>query len=137
MPRAERSGCPIASTLDLLGDRWTLVVLRDLLTGKRTYKEFLEGPEGISTNILANRLRRLEAWGLVERRARGETRERFDYELTRKGADLLPALQELCRWGNRYIEDTWRPPGYFMRNSPRELLQRLARTRNPSPSSRR
>ena len=132
MPIQDRSGCPIASALELLGDRWTLVVLRDLLTGKRTYKEFLESPEAISTNILADRLRRLDEWGLVERRLYRERPERFAYELTKKGADLLPTLQALCRWGNRYIEDTWRPPTYFMRDSPSELLQRLVRQKRVS-----
>ncbi len=132
MPIQDRSGCPIASALELLGDRWTLVVLRDLLTGKRTYKEFLESPEAISTNILADRLRRLNEWGLVERRLYREKPERLAYELTQKGADLLPTLQALCRWGNRYIEDTWRPPTYFMRDSPSELLQRLVRQKRVS-----
>lgn len=132
MPIQDRSGCPIASALELLGDRWTLVVLRDLLTGKRTYKEFLESPEAISTNILADRLRRLDEWGLVERRVYREKPERLAYELTQKGADLLPTLQALCRWGNRYIEDTWRPPTYFMRDSPSELLQRLVRQKRVS-----
>ena len=132
MPIQDRSGCPIASALELLGDRWTLVVLRDLLTGKRTYKEFLESPEAISTNILADRLRRLDEWGLVERRPYREKPERLAYELTQKGADLLPTLQALCRWGNRYIEDTWRPPTYFMRDSPSELLQRLVRQKRVS-----
>ncbi len=132
MPIQDRSGCPIASALELLGDRWTLVVLRDLLTGKRTYKEFLESPEAISTNILADRLRRLDEWGLVERRLYREKPERLAYELTQKGADLLPTLQALCRWGNRYIEDTWRPPTYFMRDSPSELLQRLVRQKRVS-----
>ncbi len=132
MPIQDRSGCPIASALELLGDRWTLVVLRDHLTGKRTYKEFLESPEAISTNILADRLRRLDEWGLVERRLYREKPERLAYELTQKGADLLPTLQALCRWGNRYIEDTWRPPTYFMRDSPSELLQRLARQKRVS-----
>ena len=101
MPIQDRSGCPIASALELLGDRWTLVVLRDHLTGKRTYKEFLESPEAISTNILADRLRRLDEWGLVERRVYREKPERLAYELTQKGADLLPTLQALGRWGDR------------------------------------
>ena len=134
MAHEERSGCPIASVLDLLGDRWTLVVLRDLLTGKRTYGEFLASPERISTNILADRLRRLEAWGLVEREPYRERPLRFAYPPTQKGADLLPVLQALCRWGNRYIEDTWRPPPSFMKDSPRQLLARLARSESAAGS---
>jgi DNA-binding HxlR family transcriptional regulator len=126
MARQRRSGCPIASALDLLGDRWTLVLVRDLLTGKRAYNEFRASPEGIPTNILAERLRRLEEWGLVERRASRARAGRHVYVLTRKGADLLPVLQQLCRWGNRYVEGSWRPPAYFMRESPQEALRRLA-----------
>ena len=126
MANRERSGCPIASTLDLIGDRWTLVVLRDLLTGKQIFKQFLESPEGISTNILADRLRRLEEWGLVERHAYRRRPLRFRYALTRKGAELLPTLQALSRWGNRYVADTWEPPGYFMTSSPSQILRRLA-----------
>ena len=127
MSRLRRSGCPIASTLDVIGDRWTLVVVRDLLTGKRAFKEFLASPEGIPTNILSDRLRRLETWELIERRASDDRAGRHVYSLTRKGADLLPVLQELCRWGNRYVEETWRPPRYFMKEAPGDALRRLAR----------
>ena len=125
MSKQSRSGCPIASTLDVIGDRWTLVVVRDLLTGKRAFKEFLASPERIPTNILTDRLRRLEAWGVIERRASDERASRHLYSLTKKGADLLPVLQALCRWGNRYVEGTWRPPPYFMREGPSEALRRL------------
>lgn len=127
MSKQSRSGCPIANTLDLIGDRWTLVVVRDLLTGKRAFKEFSVSPEGIPTNILADRLRRLGAWGLIERRLSDDRAGRHRYSLTKKGADLLPVLQELCRWGNRHVADTWRPPPYFMRESPSDALRRLAR----------
>ena len=127
MSRQSRSGCPIASALDLIGDRWTLVVVRDLLTGKRAYKEFLASPEGIPTNILADRLRHLEAGGVVERRASDERAGRHVYALTKKGADLLPILQQLCRWGNRYVADSWRAPPYFMKEAPSDALRRLAR----------
>jgi DNA-binding HxlR family transcriptional regulator len=127
MSRERRSGCPIASALDLVGDRWTLVLVRDLLTGKRAYNEFLASPEGIPTNILADRLRRLEAWGVIERRAPPGRPGRPVYVLTEKGADLLPVLQQLCRWGNRHVEGSWRPPAYFMKERPRDALRRLAR----------
>ena len=62
-----RSVCPIASTLDLVGDKWSLLIVRDLLIGKSRYGEFLKSPEGITTNILADRLRRMERTGLIER----------------------------------------------------------------------
>jgi DNA-binding HxlR family transcriptional regulator len=127
MSRQRRSGCPIASALDLLGDRWTLVLIRDFLTGKRAYSELLASPERIPTNILADRLRRLETWGVIERRATRDRPGRPRYALTKKGADLLPVLQQLCRWGNRYVEGSWRPPAYFMQERPVEALRRLAR----------
>lgn len=112
--RAPRSGCPIASTLDIVGDKWTLVIVRDLLTGKTKFGEFLDSPEGIPTNILSARLKRMEEAGLVTR-APYQTRPlRHAYELTAKGAALLPALQEICRWANAHIPGTWAPPESFM-----------------------
>ena len=109
-----RSLCPIATTLDIVGDKWTLVVIRDLLTGKRRYGEFLSSPEGITTNILADRLKRLEVEGLVEKRPYRRRPLRNEYILTDKGTGLLPVLQEICRWGNRYFPGTWTPPESFM-----------------------
>jgi len=110
-----RSGCPIASTLDVVGDKWSMVILRDLLTGKRKFGEFLRSPERITTNVLTDRLTRMEANGLIERRAYSERPPRFEYLLTDKGAGLLPALQEISRWANRHIPGTWQPPEMFMR----------------------
>lgn len=113
-----RSGCPIASSLDLIGDRWTMVILRDLLCGKTRYADFLASPEGISTNILADRLAAMEAGGLVERRAYQDTPRRFEYRLTAKGEGLLPVLQQLCLWGNAHLPGTWTPPASFMARQP-------------------
>jgi DNA-binding HxlR family transcriptional regulator len=110
-----RSGCPIASTLDVVGDKWSMVILRDLLTGKRKFGEFLRSPERITTNVLTDRLTRMEANGLIERRAYSERPPRFEYLLTDKGAGLLPALQEISRWANQHIPGTWQPPEMFMR----------------------
>lgn len=107
----QRSRCPIASALDLLGDRWTLVVVRDLLLlGKHRFSELLRSGEAISTNILSDRLERLEAAGLVERRRYQERPPRDEYHLTPSGRDLLPVLRELIRWGNRHIPGTYQPP---------------------------
>ena len=108
-----RSECPIASSLDIVGDKWTLLVLRDLLDGKTRFSEFERSPESIPTNILAERLRRLEAHGLAER-AQGPGR-RVDYFVTAKGEDLRPVLLAMAAWGNAHIDDTWVPPkGYLM-----------------------
>lgn len=102
----KRSPCPVACALDLLGDKWTLLIVRDLLLGKRTYKEFLQSPEHIPTNILANRLKRLEADGIVQKTPYQERPVRFAYRLTRKGQELTPILREVARWGSQHIAGT-------------------------------
>lgn len=110
-----RSPCPIATALDIIGDKWTLIVLRDLFRGKRPYSAFLESPEKIPTNILANRLKRLVAEGLAEKIPYQDRPVRYEYQLTDKGMRLLPVLQELCRWTNRYYPASWKPPARFMK----------------------
>ena len=114
MADLHRSGCPIASTLDLVGDRWSLVIVRDMVNGKRRFGELLASPEGIPTNILADRLKRMEAQGLVRKQPYQERPRRNEYLLTDKGAGLLAVLQAMCRWGNAHIPDTWIPPASFM-----------------------
>lgn len=111
---AFRSGCPISTTLDIVGDRWTLVILRDLLCGKTRYSEFLASPERITTNVLADRLRRMEEAGLVTRSAYQRRPLRHAYALTRRGQDLRPVLQAMCRWANGHFKETWVPPDSFM-----------------------
>lgn len=114
---APRSGCPIATSLDLFGDRWTLVIVRDLLNGKSRYAELASSPEAIPTNILASRLKLMEATGLVRRRRYQERPARFAYELTRRGQRLLPVLQAMCTWANDEFPRTWRAPAAFMRRT--------------------
>jgi DNA-binding HxlR family transcriptional regulator len=99
----QRSQCPIACALDLIGDRWTLLVVRDLFKGKTRYGEFLAQPEGIPTNILAERLERLESAGLVTRKAYQNNPPRFAYTLTPKGADLKPMLGATAMWAMRNL----------------------------------
>lgn len=101
-----RSKCPVSCVLDLLGDKWTLLLVRDLLLGKGTYTEFQQSPEGIPTNILAERLKRLQAAGIIERLPYQERPVRYRYQLTRKGSDLYPVLSAMIDWGNRYVEGT-------------------------------
>ena len=117
-----RSACPLSCSLELIGDRWTLLVLRDLLIGKKRFKDFLESPEGISTNILTDRLARMERIGLVRTTVYSERPRRFEYDLTEKGEALLPVLQALCRWGNRFLPGTLVPPDSFMK---RKVGQRI------------
>jgi len=95
-------------------DKWTLVVLRDLLCGKKRYGEFLVSPEGIPTNILVERLKRLECFGLINKVVYQKKPKWYEYVLTPKGRATLPILQEICRWGNQHIDDTWTPPQWFM-----------------------
>jgi DNA-binding HxlR family transcriptional regulator len=103
-----RSNCPIACTLDLIGDRWTLLVLRDLFLGKTRYDEFLASPEKIATNILADRLRRLETLGMLQKQPYGSHRKRMEYRLTGRGRSLLPVLQAIVSWGQENIPGTVR-----------------------------
>jgi DNA-binding HxlR family transcriptional regulator len=101
-----RSKCPVSCVLDLLGDKWTLLLVRDLLLGKGTFTEFQQSPEGIPTNILAERLKRLLAAGIIEKLPYQERPLRYRYQLTCKGSDLYPVLSAMIDWGNRYVEGT-------------------------------
>lgn len=109
-----RSGCPIATTLDIVGDRWTLVILRDMIGGKSRFSEFLDSPERITTNVLTDRLALMQAAGLVNKELYQQRPKRFRYVLTEKGEALLPLLQEICRWANRFMPETWKAPKSFM-----------------------
>jgi DNA-binding HxlR family transcriptional regulator len=100
--RPRRSRCPVACTLDLVGDRWTLLVVRDLVRGKRRFAEFLESSERIPTNILADRLKRLQAAGIVAAVRYQERPPRMEYQLTAKGEDLRPLMREMVYWGVRH-----------------------------------
>lgn len=98
-----RSGCPISIALEMLGDAWSLLIVRDLMfKDKQTYNEFLQGGEGIASNILADRLRKLEAAGIVDKRADPSDARRFIYRLSTKGIDLAPVLVELILWSARH-----------------------------------
>src|SRR5450432_2674104 len=96
-----RSTCPIASALDLIGDRWTLLIFRDLLLGKTKYNELLASDEGIPTNILADCLLRLQRFGLLEKKAYQNIPPRFAYSLTEKSRGLSPVLAAVAMWGKR------------------------------------
>lgn len=98
-----RSDCPIAFSLDYLGDKWVLLILRDLIfTNKSSYGDFLTSDEKIATNILADRLKLLEANGFIKSTVSPEKKNKFIYSLTEKGIDLVPVIVEMMLWGTKY-----------------------------------
>ncbi len=105
-----RSHCPINVTQELVGDRWSLLIIRDILFARKThYGEFLTSAERISTNILADRLEKLERHGILSKTRETENRSRYRYVLTQKGQDLLPMLLEMIIWGARHDPETAAP----------------------------
>jgi DNA-binding HxlR family transcriptional regulator len=101
-----RSPCAVACTLDLVGDKWSLLVVRDLLRGNVTYGELQKSPEGIPTNILADRLKRLEEAGLISKSPYQQHPVRYAYGLTEKGKALSDVLGAFVRWGKKHIPGT-------------------------------
>ncbi len=100
-----RSGCPVSISLEILGDRWSLLIIRDLMVrGFRSFRDFESSGEGIASNILADRLRKLEAAGIISPETEEEDRRRINYRLTEKGIDLAPVLLELLIWGSRHLQ---------------------------------
>ena len=94
-----RSGCPLNASIEMLGDRWSLLIIRDMmLRGSRTFKEFLNSYEKIATNILADRLRRLESYGIITTQPDPNDGRKLIYLLTPKGIDLAPVLTEMVLW---------------------------------------
>jgi DNA-binding HxlR family transcriptional regulator len=103
---APRSTCPLACTLDLVGDRWTLLVLRDLFAGKQYFDELLASDERIATNVLSERLQRLLSAGLIVVEVCAENRRRKRYTLTERGRGFAPVLVAIGTWGLTYLKDT-------------------------------
>ena len=98
-----RSDCPISCSLDVFGDKWSLLIIRDImLRGKVSYSEFLDSEEKIATNILVNRLSVLEGENILSKRVSPTNKSKFIYSLTEKGIDLLPIVIEIMDWGAKY-----------------------------------
>ncbi|MET0341562.1 MAG: helix-turn-helix domain-containing protein [Polyangiales bacterium] len=108
--RKSRSSCPVACALDLIGDRWTLLVVRDLLFGAHYFDDFKKSPEGIATNILGQRLRFLHEHGFVSRTADEADGRRVRYALTERGKSLEPVMMAVARWGAEHVEGAKMPP---------------------------
>ena len=101
-----RSGCPLNASVEMLGDRWSLLIIRDMMIrGHRAFNEFLQSDEKIATNILADRLRRLESYGIIRAEKDPTDGRKLIYSLTAKGIDLAPVLAEMVLWAARH-EDT-------------------------------
>ncbi|GAA3938205.1 helix-turn-helix domain-containing protein [Litoribacillus peritrichatus] len=104
---SHRSHCPLASSLDFLGDKWSLLIVRDLIyNGKCTFKDFQESSEKMPTNTLAERLKRLETLGIISKEPYQERPVRYQYALAEKGMALIPAIKEIVLWGQKYIDST-------------------------------
>lgn len=101
--------CSIAESLEVIGERWSLLIVRDVLNGNRRFSE-IQGSLGVARNVLSARLQRLTAEGILERRPYQQSPERFEYFLTEKGLDLWPALIALLNWGDRYSTNPAGPP---------------------------
>jgi DNA-binding HxlR family transcriptional regulator len=125
MKRARRSDCPINFALQIFGDAWSLLIVRDLMfTGRRTYSEFLGAEEGVATNILATRLKQLSKDGLIRRRGTGRGAK---FALTKKGLDLLPAMLALMAWSGTYDRRTACPKDFLnrIRNNPDDVTEEI------------
>jgi DNA-binding HxlR family transcriptional regulator len=123
-----RSECPVSISLEILGDRWSLLIIRDLMVrGLRTFGEFQESGEGIASNILADRLRKLEASAIISAEEAATDGRRVNYRLTEKGIDLAPVLLELLIWGARHEETG--APGAVIAEMEKNREQVLAEAR--------
>jgi DNA-binding HxlR family transcriptional regulator len=133
-----RSGCPVSVCLDIFGDRWSLLIIRDLMVrAYRTFREFETSGEGIATNILADRLEKLETAGIITSEMAQTDGRRVNYRLTEKGIDLAPVLLELLIWGARH-EETAAPCSFVARmETDRAAIlaetRRRWRDRDPTP----
>ena len=124
-----RSGCPVSISLERFGDRWSLLIIRDLMVrGFRTFKQFQEGGEGIATNILANRLKKLELARIITAEEEKTDGRRVNYRLTEKGIDLAPVVLELLIWAARH-EETAAPCAFIakMENNREQVLTEVRR----------
>jgi DNA-binding HxlR family transcriptional regulator len=132
-----RSGCPLNASVEMLGDRWSLLIIRDMmLLGRRTFKEFLGSYEGIATNILADRLRKLEAYEIIRTERDPADGRKLIYELTPKGIDLAPVLTEMVLWAGRHEQTENRALIRLVQKDKQRFIadirQRWARTKTPS-----
>lgn len=124
-----RSDCPINFALEVFGDPWSLLIIRDIVYfGKKTYGEFLASEEGMATNILANRLAQLEQQGVLVKKLSEKDKRKEEYILTEKGLDLIPVLVEMANWSAEYDPHTGAPAAWIaLMKADREKMIRLIR----------
>ena len=129
MTKRRRSDCPITFALDTFGDRWSLLIIRDIVYfGKKTYGEFLESDEGIATNILASRLAELEQSGILVKKPHPTDKRKEVYSLTESGLDLIPLLLDMASWSARHDPQSSAPEAWIaLVNADRENMIRLIR----------
>jgi len=124
-----RSECPLSSALDIIGDRWSLLIIRDIMmNGKNTYNEFLRSDEKIATNVLADRLSMLETAGILAREEHPESKAKILYRLTHKGIDLLPMIVEMILWADEYlpVAPAAKEYGKVLKKDKEAIVKRLA-----------
>jgi len=109
--KKDRSNCPLTSALDIIGDKWSLIIIRDLFLGKKTFTAFMKSSEKIATNILANRLELLTANGLIKVTKLPNDRKTKLYYLTDKGIDMYPIIHEMVQWSDRNLNKKFGPIG--------------------------
>jgi DNA-binding HxlR family transcriptional regulator len=137
-----RSGCPLNASVEMLGDRWSLLIIRDMmLLGSRTFKEFLGSYERIATNILADRLRKLEAYGIIGTERDPSDGRKLIYRLTPKGMDLAPVLTEMVLWAGRHEKTENQALVRLMEKDKQKFLagirQRWKQNQTPATTHRR
>ena len=124
-----RSECPISSALDILGDKWTLLIIRDMaMRQKKTYSDFADSSEGIASNILADRLKRLESMGIISKSKMPGNKKTNIYALTKKGLDLIPVLVSFVLWSDKHLPHIAKEAKQFaklLRRAPKEMEKGL------------
>ena len=131
----QRSPCPVSTSLDVLGDKWTLLILREMVfAGKSSYGQFLQSSEKIATNVLADRLALLESQGILTKTVAADKKSKYTYRLTKKGVDTVPIIVELVLWGTKHcptsIELSLLEELQTGKDAAVEKYQRLAQEKN-------
>ncbi len=126
-----RSDCPINFALEVFGDPWSLLLIRDIVYfGKKTYGEFLASEEGMATNVLASRLAHLEGQGILTKKLSASDKRKEEYALTEKGLDLIPVLVEMANWSAQYDPQTTAPADWIalMKAEREQMIQQMRET---------